>query len=485
MHTRSLKGWLKHGDFIIMDMLCLQLCFTISYWITEEFGNPYTIDRFQFLAVILLVCQLLVVIFANNYTGIIRRGPFAEVLAVIKQMLAVLLLYILFLFVIHQSLMASRLHAAITAVLYVVCDTLLRSFNKWRIQRTSSNEGQRSIVLVTSEQLVPDTVHNLLNADHRDFTISKILLMDKPKELTSGEFEGISMAQLTEATISEISHEWVDEVFVLQPDNMPFPEHFADDLVSMGITINYTPSVLLDERWAVTEVNKLGNYKVLTSSIQMVSPWQVIVKRAVDIVGGLVGCIFTGFLTLIIGPAIYLKSPGPIFFAQERIGKNGKTFKMYKFRSMYLDAEERKAALMSQNKIQSGLMFKMDDDPRIIGSEKKDKNGKPKGIGNFIRNTSLDEFPQFFNILKGDMSLVGTRPPTLDEWSQYDLGHRVRMSIKPGLTGMWQVSGRSEITDFEEVVRLDREYIQNWSLLLDLKILIKTVFVVFTKKGAE
>ena len=152
---------------------------------------------------------------------------------------------------------------------------------------------------------------------------------------------------------------------------------------------------------------------------------------------------------------------------------------------MYMDAEERKKALMEQNKISDGMMFKMDDDPRIIGSEKKDKNGKPRGIGNFIRKTSLDEFPQFWNVLKGDMSLVGTRPPTLDEWEKYDLHHRVRMSIKPGITGLWQISGRSDITDFEEVVRLDREYIQNWSIWLDFKILFKTVGVVLRHEGAE
>ena len=204
-----------------------------------------------------------------------------------------------------------------------------------------------------------------------------------------------------------------------------------------------------------------------------------------DIAGGIVGCLLTVIVFIFIAPMIYIKSPGPIFFTQKRIGKNGKQFKMYKFRSMYMDAEERKKALMAQNKVQDGMMFKMDDDPRIIGSEKKDKNGKPKGIGNFIRRTSLDEFPQFWNVLKGEMSLVGTRPPTLDEWEKYDLHHRVRMSIKPGITGLWQISGRSEITDFEEVVRLDREYIQNWSPELDFQILLKTVSVVLKHEGAE
>ena len=127
-----------------------------------------------------------------------------------------------------------------------------------------------------------------------------------------------------------------------------------------------------------------------------------------DLLGGIVGCIITGILFIVVAPAIYIKSPGPIFFKQKRIGLNGREFDMYKFRSMYLDAEERKAALMNQNKLGTDLFFKMDDDPRIIGSEKKDKNGKPKGIGNFIRNTSIDEFPQFFNVLKGDRDIIRT-----------------------------------------------------------------------------
>ena len=129
--------------------------------------------------------------------------------------------------------------------------------------------------------------------------------------------------------------------------------------------------------------------------------------------------------------------------------------------------------LMKQNKIQDGMMFKIENDPRIIGGE----NGK--GIGNFIRKHSIDEFPQFINVLKGDMSLVGTRPPTEDEWIKYDLHHRKRMAIKPGITGMWQTSGRSDIIDFEEVVKLDAKYITNWSIGLDIKLILKTFFMIF------
>ena len=171
---------------------------------------------------------------------------------------------------------------------------------------------------------------------------------------------------------------------------------------------------------------------------------------------GLLTCIITPFVAL----AIKIDSPGPVFFSQTRIGKNGRRFKIWKFRSMYIDAEERKKELQAQNEIK-GLMFKMEHDPRITR------------VGDFIRKTSIDETPQFFNIFLGDMSLVGTRPPTEDEFEKYNGYYRRRMSITPGLTGMWQVSGRSDIQDFEEIVKLDLEYIDNWSLTLDLKILFQ------------
>jgi len=136
---------------------------------------------------------------------------------------------------------------------------------------------------------------------------------------------------------------------------------------------------------------------------------------------------------------------------------------MYKFRSMYMDAEERKKELLSKNEQEGDLMFKMKDDPRII-----------KGIGHFIRDYSIDEFPQFINVLKGDMSLVGTRPPTVDEWEKYSMHHRARLAIKPGITGLWQVSGRSNIKNFDEVVKLDMQYIRNFSIWLDIKIILRT-----------
>ena len=195
-------------------------------------------------------------------------------------------------------------------------------------------------------------------------------------------------------------------------------------------------------------------------------------KRFFDIVLSLLGLIILSPVFLCVALAIKIDDAGPAFFKQKRVGKNGRYFYIYKVRSMYQDAEARKAELMEKNEMK-GFMFKMTDDPRITK------------VGKFIRSTSIDELPQFWNVLKGDMSLVGTRPPTVDEFKQYEARHKRRLSMKPGLTGLWQVSGRSNIEDFEEVVRLDCEYIDNWSIQLDIQIILKTVVVIFKKVGSK
>ena len=262
----------------------------------------------------------------------------------------------------------------------------------------------------------------------------------------------------------------VDGVFIHVRNSYDEIEAITDSLLAMGITVHISLDHVSSEM-PNKVVEEINGYTVLTTSIKMATTRQLFIKRVIDICGGLAGLLATIIAFIFIAPIIYKQSPGPIFFSQERVGRNGRRFRIYKFRSMYMDAEERKKELMAHNKM-DGLMFKMDDDPRIMP------------IGKFIRRVSIDELPQSINILKGDMSLVGTRPPTVDEYEQYELHHKSRLAAKPGLTGMWQVSGRSDITDFEEVVKLDTEYISNFSLGLYLKILFKTVGVVLGKKGS-
>ena len=219
-------------------------------------------------------------------------------------------------------------------------------------------------------------------------------------------------------------------------------------------------------------IEEIGDMFVLTTSNSTAEAWQLMVKRLADIIGGLIGCVITGIAYIFVAPMIKKADPGPVFFHQTRIGKNGRRFELYKFRSMYMDAEERKAELMDLNEME-GPMFKIKDDPRIL----------PK-VGTRIRNWSIDELPQFWNILKGDMSLVGTRPPTVEEFECYEPHHKARLSFRPGLTGLWQVSGRNRIDEFEEIVRLDTEYIKNWSIKEDVMIILKTFVVVLKRKGS-
>ena len=393
MNRKPLKGWLKHADFIILDVICLQVCFILAHWILMGFRNPYAYETYLYLAEIFLLSQVITILFSNNYKGIIRRGRVDEVFSILYFSIMMLFIALILMFVFKTTVIVSRLQVGVTIVAYIIVDYILRYLNKKRILNSSTNSKNKdgkSLVLVTAGYLVDDAIKKLTDPDmYRDHFISGAILTD-------GDFDAVKdpddvpLFALSENTISGIQKNWVDEVFILQPYGYELDREFMNNLIDMGITVHVCPEFLNSDDWTSVEMRKLGKYKVLTSSIKFVPADQLILKRAMDIVGGLVGCIITGILFLFVAPAIYIKSPGPIFFAQERIGLNGRKFKMYKFRSMYMDAEERKAALMEQNKIADGLMFKMDDDPRIIGSEKKGKDGKPKGIGNFIRNTSID-----------------------------------------------------------------------------------------------
>jgi len=194
-------------------------------------------------------------------------------------------------------------------------------------------------------------------------------------------------------------------------------------------------------------------------------------KRAMDIAGSMAGMVLLSPVYLAIAAAVKLTSPGPVIFSQIRVGRYGRHFKFYKFRSMYVDAEKRKAALLSRNESRDGVIFKMKDDPRITK------------VGRFLRRTSLDELPQLWNVFIGDMSLVGPRPPVPEEVRQYTLDDRKRLDVIPGITCLWQINGRSEIP-FNEQVRLDKEYILSTGFWKDLAILLKTVPAILGGKGA-
>ncbi len=472
MYKKENNSWLKHIDFVILDILCLQLAFILAYEIRVAKGIPYLNPLYENMAFVLVIFQLLVSFFGESFSGVLRRDFLIEMKCMIEHEICVMLLAVLYLFMSQQGVMYSRGAFTIMCTLYFFIAYAARIGWKKVIRSRKFAEGEkRSILIITTDAEAANVVKALRGDSYGTYHLAGVALLDKNK--TGSMIQRVPVVAGADDVTAYIHKNWVDEVFFALPEHVDIPKKIMKDCNRMGV-VTHVQLAALNELGKNQVVEEIAGYMVLSSSINIVSSWQLLVKRLMDIAGGLVGCIFTGIIYIFIAPIMKVKSPGPVFFSQVRMGKNGKPFKIYKFRSMYMDAEERKKELMEKNNIKDGLMFKMDDDPRII-----------KGIGHFIRKTSLDEFPQFWNILKGDMSLVGTRPPTMDEWDKYELHHRRRLAIKPGLTGMWQVSGRSEITDFEEVVELDTKYIEQWSIGLDIKILFKTVTVVFTGSGAK
>lgn len=480
MYRKNSNSWVKHWDFIILDLVALQLAYVSSFVLRMGMDNLYHNGLYLNIGIFIALVDICTAFFTEPYHGIMRRGYFVEFKNVLKHVFIVSALVIVYLFMSKQGSMTSRLVITSFIPMSVILVYVVRIiWKKYLLKHGNMLYSKINMLLVSTSDEIDSMLRQVEQNVFNEFDIVGIVLADREPE-ENELIEGIPVVSKIDTVTEYIQTRWVDALLVGIKKKTLIPEDLFETCVNMGITVHEC----LDDRtgWTGNQfINRMGGYTVLTSSVRVISSRQAMMKRMMDICGGIVGMILTGIITIFLAPAIYIASPGPIFFSQMRVGKNGKLFKIYKFRSMYMDAEERKKKLMKQNEMK-GLMFKMENDPRIIGSG---ADGSKHGLGWFIRKTSLDEFPQFWNVLKGDMSLVGTRPPTVDEWKQYEPYHRGRLAVKPGLTGMWQVSGRSDITDFEEVVKLDMEYVKNWNIGMDIKILFKTVGVVLKGSGSK
>lgn len=482
MYRKDNDGWLKHADFIIWDMICLQVAFLLAYMISGNGFNPYINMLYRNMAVFIEFIDLIILVTSNTLRGVLKRGHYVEFMITIKHCIVVGVVSIMFLFLLQKGQEYSRLALILLIVLYIVISYPVRELWKHKLKSKMDEGSERALLIVATSDIAEQVVRNIKANNYARYVIAGVAIIDY--DWVGSVVDGVDVVADAESAPMYVCREWVDEVLIVTSGTVPYPKELIEQFTETGVTVHLSLAKISNVPGKKQFVEKIGNYTVLTTSMNYASPKQLMTKRLMDIAAGLAGCILTGIIYIFVAPAIYISSPGPIFFSQERVGKNGKKFKMYKFRSMYMDAEARKAELMKDNKLGDGKMFKLDFDPRVIGNKVLPDGTKKTGVGDFIRRTSLDEFPQFFNVLKGDMSIVGTRPPLISETNLYELHHRARLAIKPGITGMWQVSGRSDITDFEEVVRLDREYINNWNIGLDIKILFKTVLVVFRKDGS-
>ncbi len=484
MYERNDKSWLKHIDFFIVDLIAIVAAYLFAFMTRfPGEGLPFTQALYRDYLLVLAISEVFGSIITNNTSGILKRETLAEFVKVITLDAVLISVSSLILFGTHAAIEYSRLLTLYTGIYFVIVDLILRLIWKHIVVKYklfTRRRIPRSMIIVSDLASAQHLIDDVKGYELSSIEIKGLVLTNSDKK----EVGGIPVVSSFEDAADYVCREWVDEIMVSENVRGEKYAQFLDACTQMGVTLHAVLPIKTTGNNAQF-VEKLGNQTVITTAFSNIESWQAFIKRTGDILGGLIGCLFTLLIGIFVGPAIYFASPGPIIFKQKRIGKNGKPFYLYKFRSMYLDAEERKKELMKDNVVSDGMMFKMDFDPRIIGNKILPDGTKKTGIGDFIRKTSLDEFPQFWNVLKGDMSLVGTRPPTEDEWAKYKYHHKSRMATKPGITGVWQTSGRNEVTDFEEVIQMDTEYITNFSIALDIKLLFKTIWVVLARKGVK
>lgn len=456
------------------DLSCILISYLLSSWIRFDSLAAMSLSGsiYGLSLIFILMIYSAVFLYRGFDSRIMKRGYLGELIAVAKENLLIAAQLGVIIYMFQKGTTYSGLFFLCFIILNLLITFIARLYYKVIFLSVYKNLSfVPKIMVITTSGLAQGLMVKIRRDNEPACHITYMTILDQ--DLVGRRIKGVKVKAQASDMFEVARKEALDGILIHIPDpdakdiNI---EEMIRGFESMGLSVNISISTFgpKSREKAVQDINGI---RVITFSPNIYSTGQLYLKRLLDILGGLVGSLITVVLTVLIAPAIYLESPGPVFFSQTRIGKNGRRFKIYKFRSMYMDAEERKAELMAQNEM-NGLMFKMKDDPRVTK------------VGKFLRKTSLDEFPQFFNILKGDMSLVGTRPPTEAEFLEYEGWHRRRLTLKSGLTGLWQVSGRSDISDFDEVVKLDLKYIDNWSIGMDLKILLKTVAVVLFGKGA-
>ncbi len=456
---------------VLTDLTLVTGAFLLAYLLRANWGPPLFALR-EYAWTLLLILPIWGIVLARfRFFASIRRLSLWEIwrrLAIVHLYAACMAASVIFfidrdvfsrsLFLIFVLLSFSLLAVEKTAVRLLLGFFRRRGYNYRRILIVGTREKARRF--------------NELVNEHADWGLRVIGFVQAVAPPLQHRVEGLPVLGHMSDLVEICKEQPVDEVvFCLPRDLLVDAESQILELEEMGITVRMVLDFFKTKK-ARKEISLFHNeIPILTFHTKSLDAQQLLIKRSLDILGALLGLVLAAVLLPLIALAIKLDTRGPVFFGQNRIGESGRTFRCWKFRTMHLDAEARKDELMARNEMH-GAIFKIKDDPRVTR------------VGRFLRKTSLDELPQFWNVLRGDMSLVGTRPPTPDEVSRYENWHRRRISIKPGITGMWQVSGRSGIESFDEIVRLDLSYIDQWSLWLDVKILLKTIRVVLSGRGS-
>lgn len=449
---------------LILDIACLFLSFFLAYFVSSKMTILYATQYYLWIPIIFIPLWMSVMAMQGMYNA----STFNYYDRIFKN---------IFMSSVYSSVIVATIlffikEANISRILYL--SFLILSFILVLLERYSyifyigknRKIGAKNVLLI-AEKEVFNKFEYYLNKTSITLNIVQKIIVTKDSSIKDNDILGDNkrFGQFLKDNV-------IDEViFGLPIDKYSEIEHLNQICSEVGITTKMLLNFPYKE-YCKVHISSLGTIPMVIIHSVSLNNLQNFIKRTMDVIGALSGIILSSPIWIVTSIAIKIETGGPVFFRQSRVGRNGRIFMMYKFRSMVVDAEEKKKEIIDGNEVAGGLMFKIKNDPRVTK------------VGKFIRKTSIDELPQFINVLKGEMSLVGTRPPTVDEVEQYDLHHYRRISIKPGITGMWQVSGRSNVKDFDNVVNLDTKYIEEWSILLDIKIIVKTVFIVFRKQGA-
>ena len=454
MYQKGAKGWLKHFDFMLLDLIVLQLSFLVAFQIRHGMVNPYADRDYLALAIITELADIVAMIFLNTYEGVLRRGHFKEFVSSFKNGFVIVALLLLYVFVLKDTSIYSRTTIMLMWVIYVYATFAVRSLWKKHLEKYAEQGKGKKLLVMTTRHIADDVVAGLKEKNYSGFDIVGVMVIDA--NLIGQEIQGVPVVADYNSAVDYVRTAWVDEIYVDVRGAYGYANTLIEAFVEGGITVHMCISSIVKTHGDKQLIQKINGETVVTTMMNYATPKQMLLKRTADIIGGLVGSIFTLILTIFIGPVIYIKSPGPIFFKQERVGLNGKIFKMYKFRSMTSETD--------------GEGNLLPDEVRLTSFGKK------------LRSTSLDELPELFNILKGDMSIIGPRPLLVHYLPLYNGFQKQRHDVRPGLTGLAQVSGRNAIS-WEEKFEKDVEYTKEYSFLLDMKILFMTVKTVFKKEG--
>lgn len=470
------RRWLLVAGLVVSDIILINVAFAIAYWMRYELqwlravDPAYLVPFSVFIPFALILTSLLILIYRQESLYRLRRGTpwFDEVYAIVNGTTTGIVIMVVLVFV-SRPTFYSRLIFFYAGLLIVVLLSLSRLTKNMVLHRMRQQGiGVARVIIVGAGEMGRTVMRTMVAHPELGYEIVGFVDDDPTKGTTDiGRFKGLG-------SLDNLAHlvqdEAVDSVII----TLPWQYHrkimaIMAQCERENVRARLVPDLfqMTLSRMSITEVAGIPLIGVKQARISGV---KLLAKRGIDIVFSLLVLIATAPLMGLIALAIKLDSPGPVLFPQERVGKGGHRFTLYKFRSMAVDAEDQKELLRDLNEA-DGPIFKIKDDPRITP------------VGRWLRRFSLDEFPQFYNVFRGDMSLIGPRPPLADEVAQYQPWHMRRLETAPGITGLWQVSGRSQLP-FDEMVLLDIYYVEQWSPALDLNILLRTIPKVIFGSGA-